>query len=211
MNHEESEMRAHEQAMEDTAARYFLDELSEAERDAFEEHYFDCSVCAATVRVGAMLAGAAVLPEPLPAPIPFPVKKRALAHWFFHAAAAMVVVVLGGKMYVDNQPHAELIRQESISTAPRGPNDVYKLAEDEALALSFDVPPGSDYQTYEIGVRTAAGKTIDTKTISAETAKKNQSLLLRKLPAGSYELVIEGVREDGNRAPVARRGFTVQR
>jgi hypothetical protein len=29
-----------------------------------------------------------------------------------------------------------------------------------------------------------------------------QPLLLSALPAGSYEVVIEGVRENGNRAPV---------
>ena len=30
--------------------RYFLGELSQAERDAFEDHYFSCEICAADVR-----------------------------------------------------------------------------------------------------------------------------------------------------------------
>jgi hypothetical protein len=38
-----------------TATRYLLGELSPAERDAFEEHYFCCTDCAEEVRAGAML------------------------------------------------------------------------------------------------------------------------------------------------------------
>ncbi len=35
--------------------RYLLDEMNDAEREAFEEHYFDCAVCAANVLDGASL------------------------------------------------------------------------------------------------------------------------------------------------------------
>jgi methionine-rich copper-binding protein CopC len=208
MNHEETQMRAHEQAMEDTAARYFLDELSESERDAFEEHFFDCSVCAGTVRAGAMLAD---VPKPIPVPLPFPAK-RPWSSWLSQAAAAVMAVALGAQYYTGQLPRIVEAHQAIISMAARGPNDnVYQLAEDEELSLSFDVPP-DHYQTYQIGVRTAKGKTIDKKkTISAETAKQTQTWLLQELPAGSYELVIEGVRQDGNRTPVAKIGFEVQR
>src|SRR2546423_14363158 len=45
MNHEEA---TGAQATE----RYLLGELSDQERDAFEEHYFDCALCADDVRSG---------------------------------------------------------------------------------------------------------------------------------------------------------------
>ena len=41
----------HEQAMKDQATeRYLLGELPENERDAFEEHYFECMMCADEVK-----------------------------------------------------------------------------------------------------------------------------------------------------------------
>src|SRR5690349_14239555 len=58
MNHEEA-------IRNQAAASYLLGDLTEAERDAFEEHYFDCVVCGDTVRNGARLfaAGAQIVTQ----------------------------------------------------------------------------------------------------------------------------------------------------
>jgi hypothetical protein len=46
----------HEQAVETLAAeRYLLDEMSEVERDSFEEHFFACEECGETMRLGSRL------------------------------------------------------------------------------------------------------------------------------------------------------------
>jgi len=46
----------HEQAVEKHAAeRYLLDDMPELERFAFEEHLFDCRICAEDVRTGALM------------------------------------------------------------------------------------------------------------------------------------------------------------
>jgi hypothetical protein len=43
----------HQQALDTMAAeRYLLDEMTEVEKHAFEEHFFDCSDCATEVRLG---------------------------------------------------------------------------------------------------------------------------------------------------------------
>ena len=43
----------HQQALDTMAAeRYLLDEMTEIEKHAFEEHYFDCDDCAQEVRLG---------------------------------------------------------------------------------------------------------------------------------------------------------------
>ena len=58
--------------------RYLLNELDPAQRDEFEEHYFNCTSCAADVQAAALLVekikdGAIPDPEfrPEPAPPPF--------------------------------------------------------------------------------------------------------------------------------------------
>lgn len=46
----------HQQAVDkQSAERYLLDEMPEIERFAFEEHLFDCDVCADEVRTGALM------------------------------------------------------------------------------------------------------------------------------------------------------------
>jgi anti-sigma factor RsiW len=48
----------HEQAVEKQATeRYLLEEMPELERFAFEEHLFDCPICADDVRAGAIMQG----------------------------------------------------------------------------------------------------------------------------------------------------------
>jgi hypothetical protein len=212
MNHEQAHFQAHERAIENlTAERYLLDELSEAECDAFEEHYFDCVVCAETVRAGVTMfaSGQKLVDEPVVVPFP---KPRPWSALWSQAAAAGFALAFAANILMSFQPSIEPVRLVNISTDARGPNEtVYHLSKGEQLALSVDVPPGFPYSNYQIGVRTAKGKTIDTVTISAETAKNPKLLLLRKLPAGSYVLVIEGVRADGNRVPVTSSRFIVQR
>jgi hypothetical protein len=48
----------HQQALDTMAAeRYLLDEMTEIEKHAFEEHFFDCYDCAQEVRLGERLRG----------------------------------------------------------------------------------------------------------------------------------------------------------
>jgi hypothetical protein len=48
----------HEEARKSNAAEaYILDDLNSTERDAFEEHFFDCTECTADVRDAVKVAG----------------------------------------------------------------------------------------------------------------------------------------------------------
>ena len=82
--------------------RYLLDEMSEIERFAFEEHFFDCFECADDVRTGSMMrraVRAGLLPD---APreqnvVPLQSRRRrwnpaVVAPW---AAAAMLALAVG--------------------------------------------------------------------------------------------------------------------
>src|SRR5688572_27758305 len=71
--------------------RYILNEMDDGERDGFEEHYFDCRVCAADVVEGErlMASGRAVVRE-TPAVLPF-APRRSWKAWMPAAAAAMLL------------------------------------------------------------------------------------------------------------------------
>ena len=50
----------HRQAVDSLASeRYLLNEMTEAERESFEDHYFSCVECADDVRAGALMSDGA--------------------------------------------------------------------------------------------------------------------------------------------------------
>jgi hypothetical protein len=75
--------------------------------------------------------------------------------------------------------------------------------------LRFDVQPSDDAVKYVADVR-CGGKTDSTLVISREEAADEMTLRLGELPAGRCELVIGGVRKDGNRFPITSSPFEVK-
>lgn len=87
----------HDEAMKDGATeRYVLDDMTDEERDAFEEHYFDCAVCAEDVKAAIAIRDeglAAVRDLPEPVVVPFPQPRRRLATPLAAAASAVLVAL----------------------------------------------------------------------------------------------------------------------
>src|SRR5437763_9583839 len=81
----------HTEALEKMMAeRYLLGELLEEDRDAFEDHFFDCPECAAAVRDGAVLldSGRRLIRD-----VPIPLPQPRYRQW---AAAAAVIIATSG-------------------------------------------------------------------------------------------------------------------
>src|SRR5215213_4599726 len=94
----------HTDAIETNAPdRYLLGQLSAAEADAFEDHYFDCPVCTEDVRIGMsfmdggrrLVREVAPVPEKVAPVIPIDSRRRTAAKWFPATAAAAVLAILG--------------------------------------------------------------------------------------------------------------------
>jgi hypothetical protein len=239
MNHDEAHVRAHEKAIADmTAESYLLGDLSDTEADAFERHYFDCRVCADTIRAGAAMFAAgreAVIeerhiPEPLPVPAPpaaseplrAPLSFRQRAkHWMSVAAAAVLAFAIGTQ--------APWFRPESalpmIEVAyPSGVvTDVMRGPEDEKIVIRFEgkrpgeviftnIPPEPPYPAYVLELRDGSDKVLHAVDLTARQALHEDGVpvLLRALPAGRYFLAIRGVRKDGNRPELAGMSVVVQ-
>ena len=208
----------HAEAIESNAAEgYLLGDLSDAERDAFEEHYFDCRVCTETIRAGAVMfaAGREVAK---PKVIPFPVR------WIpARAVAAALAVVVGIQAYVIQRgPSTSVLPIQIVTRGPSiagetraGESDVViRFQDGQKTAVSVEIPPEPHYASYRLELRDSAGKSIGVDTVSGAQVRNAEGeafeLLLDPLPAGRYVLVIEGVREDGNRSPVISRSVVVQ-
>ncbi|HYI11851.1 MAG TPA: hypothetical protein VEK57_22535 [Thermoanaerobaculia bacterium] len=207
----------HEDAISNhSVERYLLGEMLEDEQGIFEEHYFDCRICAADVTDGTrmMMAGRVVAAEDVQPSNVIPMRGSRF-RWFPSAAAASLIFGLlgGGAGYrlaqVRHEHPTELVRVVRIDTGvfrAGTPGDVPTVrAGDE---LRFDVEPDDNALQYAARI-TCGGKLQSRHGISREMAADAISLRLGELPAGRCELVIEGVREDGNRFAITSSPFNV--
>ena len=210
----------HREAQKSQAVeRYILNEMSDDERDRFEEHYFDCRDCGADVLAGERFianvrATAYIKPVADEKPIdknkvvPFP--RPWWTTWISPAAAAMLVVIAGvlvqSRPKPEAKPSLELVPAVSFisgeSRAPGAPPTELRAGVSNNL-LVVDMDPEWEFPKYEFQLRKTDGKVDLTERMTAEQAKDRVSLLPRSLPAGSYILAIHGVRTDGNRPVIA--------
>ena len=103
--------------------KYLLGDLSGDQREAFEEHFFECTECAQDVRATAILidnARAVLREAPVPAREFQPARQKAWFGWLQPAwglaAAALVLAVVGYQNLV-TIPH--LKTQVAANTAPQ--------------------------------------------------------------------------------------------
>ena len=216
----------HENAVATKATeRYLMDEMPFEERDAFEEHYFDCSECAFDVRSGARMIASlreegAVAANPGGAVVDIR-RSPKWSRWMPKAAAASVIFAtmgwFGGMQHAvrtvavtATQPQITEIIQVDLIEAERGPGDVTVIPAGSYASLNVEISHADDAASYAYAIVDAAGKTWFSGTKSREQAAAEAvSLLLPALPRGSYRVVIEGVRENGNRFPINSMNFRV--
>ena len=187
--------------------RYVLGDMSELERHAFEEHYFNCEECAEGVRIEALMTDAArdgLLGAPKAAnfarraPVQ-PVWRSSVAlPW---ATAATLAVIIGYQSFalkraVQPLPGPVALAPVTVRPASRGQASVVVLPRDgSAVTLAIDVEgatPGGDLQ-YEL--RQAAGTAVASGRVPAPEAGSPLLLLIPSsllTPSGRYILVVHG-------------------
>lgn len=159
----------HTEAVTNLASeRYLLDEMPDAERDAFEAHYFECAECAEDVRVGAVMqegvkAGFVAAPHavktariatftpnqkrtvtPTPDVIRQAWYRSTLLPW---AVAATLAVMVGyqTQQAVPRTTEPQALRTVMLRPASRGAAPTVSLATSHAaLALDLDAAGASE-------------------------------------------------------------------
>jgi hypothetical protein len=193
----------HNRAVEIQATeRYLLGQLDTEERDAFEEHFFDCTLCADDVKAAARfrLAGREVAREPVslrPAPrrwewLRFPVLAPSMAS----------LLLLGAVVYQAGFQIPALKRQldggqsiaaVSLSETTRGTSSIPVVpAGGSFVTVYFDLPSGASSAAYRCTIADAAGKAVDTIPAAAPRSGEPMNLLLsrKRFPSGVYTLTV---------------------
>ncbi|HET8772667.1 MAG TPA: zf-HC2 domain-containing protein [Thermoanaerobaculia bacterium] len=201
--------------------RYLLGELTAAEADAFEEHYFDCLECAEELRIGVQfmnggrgIAREAAAPEMAPV-ARFEPRPRRTA-WLPAAVAAALVLAVGAPILMMQQrpavqgPSFEVVKPHSFLLAgSRAAADVPTLKASETSGLYVDVPSEPAYPAYEARLRLPDGTTL-ARPFTPDPNGEPTELAVSDLSAGLHELVIVGMDPAGRPAVIIRRPFNVR-
>jgi hypothetical protein len=204
----------HTDAIQTMAAeRYALGEMQPDDRNAFEEHFFDCTVCATSVRDGATIAAATRSMRREPA-------RQSRLSWWAAAAAAAFISLLGYQNLV-TIPHlrhsshatgARVLHPVSFLTADsRGGNPIgIVTARGEDISLYFDVPPQPAASAYAAEIVDQSGTVRVSLPVSAQDARESVLVTLptRNLSSGHYELVVNAT--GARREVIARYPFELR-
>lgn len=190
----------HEQAIRTLAAeRYMLGQMTDAERETFEEHYFNCRFCVEDIKAIDLMSRAA-RQQPKPQPVPKWWRPMNVAPW-------AVAASLAGALLLRTPPVPIVAEVPYATDAPlmserRGVAAATKLPAGQRIIQYLEIAHDPQYTQYRWDLRADEAKSLASGALTPEQTNEPIPLLLGPLPAGSYELVIEGVRKDGNRSPI---------
>ena len=181
----------HSEATETMAsARYLLGELSEEERNAFEEHFFGCSECARDVREGSAMIDSIRSEKQKRTGL----KPAATLGWIVAAAAVAAVVFLGLQNAELRSPRI-VPTYSLLSIGTRGASDVTTISDpSKPFALYVDIPPQPSYPHYRIEIRDSSNQTRVSVPVNANEARETITVYVppHRLESGKYTVVIVG-------------------
>lgn len=208
--------------------RYLLGELTPAQRDQFEEHFFDCAICADDVQTGAVFvdnARALLREGPVSEEAAFSGKPGAFAHYglpFQSAAFAFVVLlcVVGyqnvvtipglhsrgsGVSVPEILPTVSLVGMGARAEANPVPAPVAK-----SFVLEMEIPGGPEFSGYVCEIRDASDVLKYSLPVKSDEAKDTVRMAIpaTALSAGNYKLIVLG--EKSGAAPQKLVQYPVQ-
>jgi Putative zinc-finger len=200
----------HEDAIRTNAVEaYFLDDLTDDERDAFEEHYADCEECFAGVQTGATFTST-LQHDPNAVPVPVaPYRKVAFA------AAASLVLSIGGLAYQEIAVVRPLLAQlseprivpEVDLREPRDEEKTLTFERDARPSFIFSIPPDLNSPSYACKVVDARGRVQGKPVIvTKEQAGIPVNFDVGRRAPGNYTLIVSG----SHGVPVLEKRFTVR-
>jgi len=203
----------HTEAVESYATeRYLLGEMTEAERQAFEAHYFDCDECADDLRAGSRMrdgvaAGLVTAPGTRTAG---PSRTFNYVSW---AAAASLALVAGYEgMLLRQQPRMapQALAPITLRAATRGAEAVVPVtpgATAVTLAVPLEVAAGTPLQ-YE--VRAADGTLAASGTADAPTDGAPLLIMLPVWTVTPDTHYIFAVKRSADSSPIDQFSFLVR-
>ena len=193
--------------------KYLLGDLPTDQREAFEEHFFECTECAQDVKAAAVLidnARAVLREAPVPARHFEPARQKSWLGWFQPAwglAAAAAILAVVGYQNLVTIPHLktemaaattpQALTSFNLTTAgSRGAMESQPMVPaGKPFSFYIDIPASDSFAYYSAAVETDSGGRKFAVPVSREQAKDPVQILLpaNTLTPGNYVLVVRGV------------------
>jgi hypothetical protein len=216
----------HQQAITMHAVeRYLLNELTDSDRDAFEDHYFTCAICAQDIRAGALMRDGARAGMTIDTPVArqtadvIPLERsrrwRAPVNVILPWAVAATLAVVAGYQSLWVVPG---LREQAVPlvTAPvllrpasRGAITTVELPRSGVVAFALDFNRASVASPLSYDLRTIDGQPVAAGVVAAPPAGTPLLLVVpaASLAPGNYLVT---VKESGQTdAPIAEYRFAV--
>ena len=222
------DIMSHDQAVSSHAAeRYIVGELSGAERESFEGHYFDCPDCFEQISVDGRLMGeflghAREVLDPEP-------EKSWLAQMLADLrrpapvfVSALLLCALGIGTYQQVQiadarkprteAHVFVPGTQKGASAAGNAFKTVSIPRKSALSLSVDFTPKGEYDSYQAQIITESGKVRYTVPLTVRPDDYSASIALpaNTLEAGKYYVAIQGLPRNGSPVELATGAFELQ-
>lgn len=220
----------HRDAVESQACeKYLLGELAPDEREAFEEHFFSCSECAAELRASVEFLGASreVFAASPPTP-PLADHVRPRRGWFSWLnplvagpvfAALLLFVAYQNLVTIPKYKKAASTRvlpMHSLLAANTLGDDAltFSVASDEPFGTYVDLPYDPAFSRYGLVLESPSGKTTPLRSLNSAEAQKTQVITINPgKQAGKYSIVVYGLAtpsaDPSSAKELARLQFTV--
>lgn len=191
----------HQQAIRTLAAeRYMLGQMTDAERETFEEHYFNCRFCVEDIKGIELMSRAVRQKQRRRKWRPMTVAPWAIAASL--AGALALQPILTSPPQVPPPAEVPYVIDAPLKSEGRAGATATKLPAGQRILQYFEIAHDPQFTQYRWDLRADEAKSLVSGTLTPEQTNEPIPLLLGPLPAGSYELVIEGVRKDGNRSSI---------
>jgi hypothetical protein len=231
----------HTQAVETLATeRYILNEMSGADRDAFEEHFFSCEICADDVRVAAAVIGGAKAglanrgPEGLreaegaaadraqlhraaPESVPFRVAWYRTAALPWAAAAALLVLTTYQSIWIVSSLRRDVapiaITPATLRPASRGADAVVRVPANAAgpASLAIEINEAAQGGQLTYVLRSADGEQIATGRAAAPQPGTPLLLLIPAKTLAPSSRYVLSVHDAVSNQLLGEYGFAVSR
>ncbi len=215
----------HKQAIKIQACeRYLLGDLTAAERNSFEEHFFECPMCAEDIRLGTLFAdnAKAVFDDPdLRRASDTAVRDRSRWGWLrwpqlVPVGAALAFAAIAGVEAVElasfRQPQATYAAV--IPPASKGDRPSVRAASsDRFVELSFVVDAVNSAGPYRCQLMSEAGKQVVNLVATAPPTGAPITLRLPQssLEPGQYIMILHVASPNGGEREIERYPFTLEK
>jgi hypothetical protein len=213
-------MIEHEEAARNLMAeQYLLGELTEDERDSYEEHLFSCQACFEQVKAGTELVShlRQIGPE-ASSPVPSFVSRfmANVGQPFTMTALALLISVSVLTVY----QHREIkgLKQPRVTAslflsdgARAGGVKKLPVSPDTRFDLSIQLLQPGDFTSYEGRIQTESGQLKASIPISAEQTKDTIHFSLDSdvITPGTYLIIINGLNPDGQKTEITQYRFQI--